>query len=211
MTLEIWLTFIAASSVLLLIPGPTILLVLSYSLSHGRSVAIATVAGVALGDLLAMTISLVGLGALVLASAQLFNVLKWLGAIYLIFLGIQLLRSAENITIDRTVTVAQTTSKSVFSHAAIVTLLNPKSIVFFIAFVPQFVNIEQPLIPQFIILIITFVSLAAINALAYAILADHLRQRISRPNVLPRLTRLGGCTLILMGLLTALYKRPTIV
>ncbi|GAA6202385.1 hypothetical protein NBRC116599_36110 [Aquicoccus sp. SU-CL01552] len=76
MSFDLWLAFVAASTVLLLIPGPTILLVLSYALSKGRSVALASAAGVALGDLTAMTASLAGLGALVMTSAMLFSVLK---------------------------------------------------------------------------------------------------------------------------------------
>lgn len=79
MSIEIWLAFVAASSALLMIPGSTILLVLSYAISKGCSVALATATGVALGDLIAMSASLAGLGALVLASATVFTVLKWVG------------------------------------------------------------------------------------------------------------------------------------
>ncbi len=94
MAFETWLAFAAASLILVLIPGPTVLLVLSYSISQSRRVALAMAAGVALGDLIAMTASLAGLGALVLASATLFTILKWVGAAYLVYLGIILLRSA---------------------------------------------------------------------------------------------------------------------
>ncbi|MCR9114619.1 MAG: LysE family transporter, partial [Rhodobacteraceae bacterium] len=86
MPLDLWLAFVAASTALLLIPGPTVLLVLSYALSQGRRVALASATGVALGDFVAMTASLAGLGALVLASATLFTALKWIGAAYLIWL-----------------------------------------------------------------------------------------------------------------------------
>ena len=79
MSLDLWLAFVAASTALLIIPGPTVLLVLSYALSQGRKVAVASASGVALGDFIAMTASLLGLGALVLASATLFTVLKWVG------------------------------------------------------------------------------------------------------------------------------------
>ena len=96
MSLELWLAFVVASTALLLIPGPTVLPVLSYALSKGRSVAVASATGVAAGDLAAMTASLLGLGALVLASATLFSVLKWVGAAYLVWLGIKLLRSAPS-------------------------------------------------------------------------------------------------------------------
>jgi threonine/homoserine/homoserine lactone efflux protein len=206
MPLELWLTFVAASTALLLIPGPTVLLVLSYALSQGKRVAVASATGVALGDLIAMTASLAGLGALVLASATLFTVLKWAGAAYLIWLGVKLLRSPPAEGLEAR-TTPDSTAAHVFGHTAMVTALNPKSIAFFIAFVPQFVQMNQPLLPQFAILITTFVGLAAFNALAYALAADRLRQTIRRPGVITWLTRSGGVALITMGILTATMRR----
>jgi threonine/homoserine/homoserine lactone efflux protein len=207
MTLDLWLTFVAAAMALLLIPGPTVLLVLSYALSKGRSVALASAAGVALGDLLAMTASLAGLGAVVLASATLFTVLKWIGAVYLVWLGLKLIRSAPSQGL--TVPASEITARSVFGHAATVTALNPKSIAFFIAFVPQFLRPDAPLVPQFAILITTFVGLAALNALAFAVLADKMRNVIARPSIITGLTRAGGAILIAMGVLTATLRKAT--
>ncbi|MCP4821402.1 MAG: LysE family translocator [Shimia sp.] len=207
MSFDLWLTFVAASTALLLIPGPTILLVLSYALTQGRTVAVATAAGVALGDLIAMTASLMGLGALVLASATAFTVLKWAGAAYLLWLGFKMLRSANDATLGDLAAASAMPARGVFTHAAAVTALNPKSIGFFIAFVPQFIQPTQPLIPQFVILISTFVTLAALNALAYALLADKLRARISKPAAMRWLTRVGGLTLMGMAVLTASLKR----
>lgn len=209
MDFQIWLAFVAASTALLLIPGPTVLLVLSYSISQGKRVALATVAGVAVGDLVAMTASLAGLGALVLASATLFTVLKWVGAAYLIYLGVKLFRSASTASLGDVENAPQASAASVFGHSATVTALNPKSIVFFIAFVPQFIVVNSPLLPQFAILIATFVGLAMINALAYALLADKLRTKMSRPSVLAWFSRIGGGTLIAMGVATAAFKRST--
>ena len=103
----------------------------------------------------------------------------------------------------------EVTPRGVFAHAAAVTALNPKSIAFFIAFVPQFLRPEAPLLGQFAILIATFVSLAALNALAYALLADRLRRTIGRPRVITGLTRTGGLALIGMGVATAILRRPT--
>ncbi len=207
MSFDLWLTFVAASTALLLIPGPTILLVLSYALSQGRAVAVATAAGVAFGDFVAMTASLLGLGAIVLASATAFTVLKWAGAAYLVWLGVKMVRSAKTAQAGALVDAPAIGARGVFSHAAAVTALNPKSIGFFIAFVPQFIDPARPLALQFSILIGTFVGLAAFNAMAYALLADRLRSRISRPSVLSGLTRMGGITLICMGLLTATLRR----
>ena len=207
MDLTLWLAFVAASGALLLIPGPTLLLILSYAITQGRKVALATAAGVAFGDLIAMTASLIGLGALVATSALAFTILKWLGAFYLLYLGIKMVRNAPSEGAGLVKTDASATPKQVFRHAAIVTALNPKSIGFFVAFVPQFISFEAAYAPQASILIATFVVLAALNAFAFALLADILRTQIARPRVIRRLTQAGGLTLIGMGAATAALKR----
>lgn len=207
MDFQIWLAFVSASVALLLIPGPTVILVLSYALSQGRKVAVASAAGVAMGDLIAMTASLAGLGALVLTSATLFTFIKWVGAVYLIWMGWGMLRSTQTARGLQVVDVPDLPATRIFRNATLVTALNPKSIVFFIAFVPQFVRPDAPLLPQFTILIGTFVSLAAINVLAYALLADRLRSTIRRPAVLTWMTRAGGAALVTMGALTATLRR----
>ncbi|MGH1414998.1 MAG: LysE family translocator [Pelagimonas sp.] len=205
MSFDLWLAFAAATCVLLIIPGPTILLVLSYALTKGRSVAVASAAGVAMGDFIAMSLSLAGLGALVATSATLFTALKWAGAVYLIYLGVKLIRSAptDGLSLPET----EISAKGIFAHNAAVTALNPKSIAFFIAFVPQFVDSTAPLLPQFAILISTFVGLATLNALAYALAADRLRKVIDRPSVIAWITRAGGAVLIAMGVFTATLRR----
>ena len=142
-----------------------------------------------------------------LASATAFTVLKWIGPLYLIWLGIRLLRSAPAGGLDPVVSGKEITVRGVFGHAAAVTALNPKSIAVFIAFVPQFLRPDAPLAPQFAILIATFVGLAALNALAYALLADRLRTTIGRPGVITGLTRMGGLALVGMGLATAALRR----
>lgn len=208
MDMTLWLTFVGASIVLLAIPGPTIILVLTYALTQGRRVAVASAAGVAMGDLIAMTASLAGLGALVLASATLFTAIKWVGAVYLVWMGIGMIRTAGSMTINDTDAPALPAGR-IFRNAAAVTALNPKSIVFFIAFVPQFIDQAAPLLLQFAILIATFVGLAAANALLYALLADRLRSTIRRPTVLTWMTRCGGAVLVGMGIMTATLRRAT--
>lgn len=206
MDIQVWLAFVAATVVLLMIPGPTIILVLTYALTQGRKVAVASAAGVALGDLIAMTASLAGLGALVLAYATLFIVIKWVGAIYLVWMGIGMIRSAGDNTLS-TSDAPVLPAGRIFRNAAMVTALNPKSIVFFIAFVPQFIFPDQQLAPQFAILIATFVGIAFLNALAYALLADRLRGTIRKPAVLGWMTRAGGAVLVAMGVATATLRK----
>jgi len=219
---ETWLTFAAASLVVLAMPGPTVLMVLSYALSQGRCVALASVAGVALGDFLAMSASLIGLGALIATSATAFTILKWIGALYLIWMGLNMLRAAGTSgrkgALNPPRTPGPISPGAVFRATALVTALNPKPIAFFIAFVPQLVRPEAPLAPQFAILIATFVGLGALNALAYALSAGALRGWLNRPAAslwLNRtaaslwLSRLGGVTLIAMGAMTATLRRTT--
>jgi len=204
MDLTTWFAFAAASIVLLLIPGPTVLLVVSYALTQGKRVALATAAGVALGDFTAMTLSLAGLGALLLASATLFTALKWIGAAYLVYLGIRLWRSEPSLP---DVTAPTASTRGIFGHAFIVTALNPKSLAFFVAFVPQFIDHGAPLLPQLLIMEATFVTLAGLNALVYALAADQLRLRIRRPQVLRWLNRAGAGCLVGMGVATAAISR----
>ena len=207
MDLSLWMTFVGATLLLLIIPGPTVVLVLTYALTQGRRVAVASAAGVALGDFIAMTASLVGLGALVLASSTLFVALKWVGAAYLVWMGIGMIRSAGSAKAIQIEDAPQLSAGAVFRNAAVVTALNPKGIVFFIAFVPQFIRTDAALAPQFAILIATFVSLATINVLVYALLADLLRATIRRPSVLAWMTRIGGGVLIAMSVLTTTLRK----
>lgn len=207
MDLSLWLAFTAASTALLLIPGPTVLLVLAYALGQGRRVAVPTAVGVAAGDLIAMSASLAGLGALVLASSSLFVALKWAGAAYLVYLGIRMLLGARHAALDLPAARHALTPRAAMGNAALVTALNPKSIVFFIAFVPQFIDPATAFLPQAIVLTATFVALALFNALAYALAADRLRATIRRPAILRGLMRAGGGALIAMGVATAAMRR----
>ena len=103
--------------------------------------------------------------------------------------------------------VSGKTGKRAFRDAAMVTVLNPKSIGFFVAFVPQFVELGQPLFVQFLIMVITFVTLGTLNALAYAMLASHLRDRLKKPHLLAWMQRMGGVVLIGMASFTAALRR----
>ncbi|MCC9622534.1 LysE family translocator [Thalassospira sp. MA62] len=208
MPFEIWLAFALACTIVLAIPGPTIMLVVSYALGKGRQTAWATVPGVALGDLTAMTVSLAGAGALLAASAEAFTVLKLVGAGYLIFLGIRMWRDTP-AQLEDTPDAKRNRPSRMFLQAYVVTALNPKGIVFFIAFVPQFVTAGMPISGQFVIMTITFVTLAAINAALWAIMAGMLREKFRKPSTMRRLSRMGGSVMIGAGLLTALTRRAT--
>lgn len=208
MQIEQWLAFAAASAVILAIPGPTVLLVVSYALSHGRSAARATVAGVALGDFTAMTASLLGMGAILVSSATLFTALKWAGAAYLIYLGVKLWRAPVAVAEpDEAPGPARAPSVRIFLHAYAVTALNPKSIVFFVAFLPQFIDVEAAILPQIVVAEATFLVLAALNAAAYGLLAARVAGWIRRPSIRVAVNRTGGALMMAAGLAAALSRR----
>ena len=143
MSLDLLIPFLISTAILLATPGPTILLVVSYALAKGRGVALAVGGGVILGDLLAMSATLLGLGVVMTASASLFTVMKWTGAAYLAWMGWRMIRSAGMATADLA-EVAGKSKGAAFRDSALVTLLNPKSIGFFVAFVPQFIDPVAP-------------------------------------------------------------------
>ena len=202
------LAFSAASLVLLAIPGPTIIMVVGQALAHGRRIAFASVAGVGLGDLMAATLSTIGVGTLLAASATAFTVIKWLGAAYLIWIGIKLWREPVSLP-DEVNAMAPTRARqwSVFRDAFLVTLFNPKGIVFFMAFVPQFIDPARAFVPQAATLIVTFVLIGILNAAAYVWLASAARGVIRQPGVLRAATRTGAAFLISAGFASALVKR----
>jgi threonine/homoserine/homoserine lactone efflux protein len=208
MTFENWLAFTAASAIMLAIPGPVILLVVSYALGHGKKATGATVAGVTLGDFTAMTASMLGLGALLMASSGLFTVLKWGGALYLIYLGIKLWRApVGDMNADGANLRADDKPLSIFLHTYVVTALNPKSIIFFVAFLPQFLVPGEALLPQMVLFETTFLILATLNAGLYALLASAARDKIKKPSVQTMINRIGGGLLISAAVLALSWKR----
>lgn len=169
MSIELYLAFLLATTILLIIPGPTITLIVTTAIYRGQGAAMAMVPGVFLGDLVAASLSLMGVGAILSASAALFTALKWVGALYLIYLGIGMWRQPVS---DTDLSESSIAEKAGYSRKAfLVTVLNPKSILFFVAFLPQFVDPSHAALPQLILLGASFVILGGLNAAAYAWLA----------------------------------------
>ncbi len=197
MTIEAWLAFTAASAVLLIIPGPTILLVVSYALGQGWRSALPMAVGVALGDFTAMTLSILGVGALLATSATVFTLLKWVGAAYLVWLGIKLWQAGG--TLDATPRTNAASALKMLGHAWVVTALNPKSITFFVAFLPQFLDPRADFWAQMLVVETTFLALAFTNVLGYALVATRARVIVQRPQAMRIVNRAGGSLLIGAG------------
>ena len=197
MTIETWLAFTAATTLLLIIPGPTVLLVVSYALGQGLRTALPMALGVALGDFTAMTLSMLGVGALLAASATLFTALKWIGAAYLIWLGIKLWRAGG--TLDASPRTDGASTLKMTAHAWIVTALNPKGITFFVAFLPQFLDPARDFWMQMLVFEATFLVLAFANAFGYALIASRARGMMRNARAIGVVNRVGGALLIGAG------------
>ena len=207
MAIEIWAAFALASCVLLIIPGPTILTVISYSVAHGSRANIPLVLAVALGDTTALALSLLGLGAVLATSAWLFTLVKWAGGLYLIYLGVKLFISGATPPTVKNAGDLESRWK-LFGNTWLVTALNPKGMVFFIAFLPQFINASQPAGPQLWILSATFVLLATLNAALYAIFAASARRLLLSEKAQRRFNTSGGSLLTLAGIWALTAKQP---
>ncbi|UUZ71595.1 LysE family translocator [Polaromonas sp. P1(28)-8] len=207
MSVQLWFAFVAASAVLLMIPGPTILTVISYSMAHGRRANVPLVAAVALGDSTALLVSLLGLGALLATSAFWFTVVKWVGGLYLLYLGIKLLRAGIS-PVELTKPAAPGSRWRLFANTYLVTALNPKGIVFFVAFLPQFIGPGANVAQQLWILAVTFVAMATLNATLYAVFAGSARQLLASQRAQRRFNIVGGSLLSAAGVWALLAKRP---
>ncbi len=206
MAFEIWLAFVAASAVVLVIPGPTILTVISYSIAHGHRANIPLVAAVALGDSTALVFSLLGLGTLLATSAVWFTVIKFIGGFYLLYLGVKLLRTGA--TAPALVMAAPPASPwKLFASTYLVTALNPKGMIFFVAFLPQFIDHTGKVTAQLWLLATTFVILAIVNATLYALFAGSARRLLSSPRAQKRFNIVGGSLLSAAGIWSLFAKR----
>ena len=205
MTLEIWLGFAVASIAMGIIPGPGVISIVGYAISSGRRTALASVAGMAVGNMCAMTLSLAGVGALLSASALAFTFLKWAGAVYLIGLGIfTIIRSSK--TIPDLIDVKPISSRLAFMSNVAVGVFHPKTIVFFVAFVPQFMTASQGYWDQAVILIATFTFVVAATDSMYALGAARVRGMLSTSKARLWTKRAGGGALIAAGTATALSR-----
>jgi threonine/homoserine/homoserine lactone efflux protein len=194
--------FLAASFVLAVTPGPGVFYIVTRSMLQGRRHGMASVLGVALGNLGNAIGASIGLAALFAVSSLAFTVVKYAGALYLIYLGIQALRAPPPSAVEQP---APAPMSRIFRDGFVVALLNPKTALFFAAFLPQFMSPEAEPIVQSIALGSLFVAIAALTDTAYALAAGAAAATVSRARGMRGIGRfLTGCAFIGLGVLTAL-------
>jgi threonine/homoserine/homoserine lactone efflux protein len=193
--------FLLASLVLAVTPGPGVIYLVTRTLAGGRRAGLASVGGVALGNLGNAAFASLGLAAMLAVSARAFTAVKLAGAAYLAYLGIRELRRARHAIGERTRTPA--TGTRVFRDGLLVALLNPKTALFFGAFLPQFVDPSRSPLAQSLTLGAAFVAIAVCTDTLYVLAADRLGPGIARLGVQPVMTRFAGFSFIALGLVVA--------
>lgn len=197
MPLGDWLIYFAAVLGLTLTPGPNGLLALTHGAIYGSRRTIATILGGSFGFAAVIAMSMFGIGALLAASAQLLIVMKFVGGAYLIWLGIQVWRSPA-LGQSQTEVLKDVSSWSLFRQGALAALTNPKGILFFVAFLPQFINPELSLFTQFVVMAMTFVVIEFIYEFVVASLANKIKPALARFG--KRVNRIFGGVFIAIGI-----------
>jgi threonine/homoserine/homoserine lactone efflux protein len=199
--------FTVAAITLLVIPGPAVLYIVTRSVDQGRAAGLASVAGIHVGTLVHVAAAALGLSALLVSSATAYNTVRWVGAAYLVFLGVQRLLARDEpsgAAPDRL--ASRRGLRRIFAQGVVVNVLNPKTALFFFAFLPQFVDLSRGSVPlQVLVLGVAFVLLGLLSDGAYALLAASGAGWLRRRPGAARASRLvSGGVLVSLGVTTAL-------
>ncbi|WP_422362205.1 LysE family translocator [Reichenbachiella sp.] len=203
------LLFIAAATILIVVPGPALLYILTKSIEQGYKAGLASVLGVGVGAMVHVMAAAVGISALLVASATAFSILKYGGAAYLIYLGVKKLT-------DKTAPVAPVDNErkslsKIFYEGIVVNTLSPKSAIFFFAFLPQFINADKGgTTSQILFLGLVFLVIAFVSDMCYVLLSGKLVKYFRTSTKFASIQKyLSGSIYIVLGLLTFMVNKPT--
>jgi len=175
MTFENWLAFCSIAFVAAAIPGPAILLISTHSLQFGTWRSLFTVAGNVTGLFIMSACSVLGLSALVAYSSTVFTIIKIIGALYLLYLGIKIWRGGVQINHINSDKHIKLSAWRLYSQGILISLTNPKAIIFTSALFPQFIVVTEPLLPQFIILVVSLMTCSFLCLLSYSLLSQKIK------------------------------------
>jgi threonine/homoserine/homoserine lactone efflux protein len=203
MDTTLYLSFLLVSAGLIIIPGPNVLVIVSTSIQYGKAQGLKTVAGTSVAMLIQLFIAAAGTSLFIQFITNGIHILKWIGVLYLVYLGLinfKLAISADKRTL-------QVTSMASFSKGFLISLTNPKTIIFFTAFLPQFVSMPGDYTQQIVVLSATFLMLAIIFDSAYALLAHKVNVLLAGRNLRNIQHRLSGSLYLMAALWLALMRR----
>ncbi len=209
MSFEVWLTFLTVALLNVISPGPAILLAISNGVTSGlKTVSISSLGNI-LGILVVSSVAMFGLGAILQTSAFLFILVKMIGAIYLIYLGIQKYRSKEVLltATDEKVSLKDRTYLPKFKEGFLIAATNPKAILFFVAFFPLFLNLNESVFPQFLVMTLTFMGLSFSSLMTYGYLAKSAKHWFADIHIIKVFHKVTGGVFIGMGLFLLQIKR----
>jgi threonine/homoserine/homoserine lactone efflux protein len=201
--------FLLAATALAVVPGPAVAYIVTQSIDQGRRAGIVSALGVASGGLVHVAAATVGLSALIASSATAFTVVKLVGAVYLIVVGIRRILSGDGDEPESR--ALRLPLRRVYRQGVIVNVLNPKTALFFLAFLPQFVDPARGAVwPQVALLGVVFVSVAVLSDLTYALVSDAIAGRIRRTGTGAKVRRwLTGGVFVALGITAAAARRST--
>ncbi|WLD57624.1 homoserine/homoserine lactone efflux protein [Salinispirillum sp. LH 10-3-1] len=205
MTLSIWLAFVAAAVVIAATPGPGSVLVLATGLRYRYTAVLKALVGLEIALLVHLAIVAIGLGALLAASDTAFLALKVVGAVYLVWLGVQKWRAPVTAVDASKVHLAAT--NHLFRQGLLVNLTNPKAVIFIAALVPQFISLQAPQVPQYLILGLTMVAVDVVIMTGYALLAGRFRDWFNNVRMVRLQNRVFGGMFVSAGALLAVSSR----
>jgi threonine/homoserine/homoserine lactone efflux protein len=197
--LHTFVIFAAASAAFVAVPGPSVIYIVSRSLAEGRTAGIVSALGIQTGGLVHVLAAAVGVSALLASSAVAFSVVKYAGAAYLIYLGIRKFMEGDTPLADDDVRAGR---RRLYTQGVVVNTLNPKTALFFLAFLPQFVDPDRAVAPQVLALGVLFLVIATVSDSTYAIVAGSVRGWLGQRR--KALARVSGCSYVGLGLLAAL-------
>ena len=206
MEMSIWLSFVGTVLILAITPGPSVLLAAANSMKYVKGNTLGTIAGDLTANLCQIILASIGLATIVIASGELFQFIKWCGVAYLIYMGITKIFSKPKTLLSSDNSQERSFSK-LFAEGFLMSAANPKAIVFFAALFPLFINESNPIIPQIIILAITFLLIDGLSLFSYAIFVEHLKSYLENQEKVHLQNKIIGGLLILSGLLLSTVKR----
>jgi homoserine/homoserine lactone efflux protein len=205
MDLSVWVTYFLAAIVLSLTPGPGVFSSIRSGLHHGVRLGAWNAVGMQVANMIHVLVVAVGLGTLLLASEALFNTIKWLGVAYLVYLGIVTWRAEPKAFVDGP--DAGTTVRQVFVHGFLVNLTNPKGIIFFVAILPQFIDVARPVAFQYLVLAVTTFAVDLAIMIGYTALAARVLRVMKNPGRLRWMNRGLGSLFVATGIALASFRR----
>jgi homoserine/homoserine lactone efflux protein len=204
MELHVYLAFVVATTIMIALPGPSVLLTVAHSISFGWRPALSTVAGATMGIAVQLIVAAIGLTSLLNVVAQAFGWLRWAGAAYLVYLGIKQWRSASEPLAFDTSPVSKT---NLFVQGLVTTIPNPKSLIFIAAFLPQFIDAARPLGLQFAFIVPTFLVITFTVTSVWALVAGNVRGFLQSQRAFQSVFRTAGGLMIVAGAGLVLARR----